>query len=114
MKARMFVILAILCFCPADLLSDDEFMDRMLRSSVLKSNLTLMSTHITRFHPQGLSGVAILGESHAAIHSWPENGQLFIDIASCSSKESAYSVFKLIVDHFRSADCYLSRTDCSA
>jgi S-adenosylmethionine decarboxylase len=103
MKIQLFVVLAILCCCPVDLLNDDDFLDRMLRSAVRKSNLTLMGTHMNKFEPQGVTGVAILGESHAAIHSWPENGQIFIDIATCTNMDSAASVFKYIAEHFPGA-----------
>ena len=34
---------------------------------------------------QGVSGVVILYESHAAIHTYPELGQAFLDVFSCKS-----------------------------
>jgi S-adenosylmethionine/arginine decarboxylase-like enzyme len=58
---------------------------------------------MNKFQPQGITGVAILGESHAAIHTWPENGQIFIDIATCTNMESASSVFECIKDSFPGA-----------
>jgi S-adenosylmethionine decarboxylase len=97
MKVRLFVVLAILCCCPTDMLDDEEYLDSTLRSAVRKSNMTLLGVHMKKFHPQGVTGVALLGESHAAIHSWPENGQLFIDIATCTDKESAHSLFEAIL-----------------
>ncbi|MBI3951035.1 MAG: adenosylmethionine decarboxylase [Acidobacteria bacterium] len=100
MKIRLFIILAILGSCPADLLNDDEYLDRMLRSAIRKANLTLLSTYIKKFQPQGVTGIAVLGESHIAVHSWPENGQLFIDIATCSTQESASMAFAEILAHF--------------
>jgi S-adenosylmethionine decarboxylase len=100
MRMRLFVVLAILSSCPAGLLNDDEYLDRMLRSAIRKSNLTLLSTYMKRFQPQGVTGVAILGESHIAVHSWPEQGKLFLDIATCSTKESAAVAFNEILAHF--------------
>lgn len=104
MRVRLFMVLAILCCCPTDMLNNDEFMDWTLRSAVRKSNLTLLGTYMKKFQPQGVTGVAVLGESHVALHSWPENGQLFIDIATCSNKDSANSVFKDILAHFPGAN----------
>lgn len=103
MIIRLYVVLAILCCCPADLLDDDEYLDRTLHSAIRKSNLTLHGTCMKRFEPQGVTGIAVLGESHAAIHSWPQSGQLFIDIATCSSKESATVVFNEILAQFPGA-----------
>jgi S-adenosylmethionine decarboxylase len=34
---------------------------------------------------RGWSGVVILYESHAAIHTYPETGQAFVDVFSCKS-----------------------------
>lgn len=36
------------------------------------------------FDRRGWSGVVILYESHAAIHTYPELGEAFVDIFSCS------------------------------
>lgn len=100
MRVRLFIILAILSSCSADLLDDYDYVDRMLRSAIQKSKLTLLSTHLKKFQPQGVTGIAVLGESHIAVHSWPEQGQLFIDIATCSTRESATIAFNEILAHF--------------
>jgi S-adenosylmethionine decarboxylase len=31
----------------------------------------------------GFSGLILLGESHAAIHTWPEHGKAWIELATC-------------------------------
>jgi S-adenosylmethionine decarboxylase len=100
MKIRLFLIVAMLSSCSADMLNDDEYLDQVLRSAVRRAKLTILSTHIKRFHPQGVTGIAVLGESHIAVHSWPEHGQLFIDIATCSTRQSASIAFQEILSHF--------------
>ena len=100
MKTKLFVVLAILSSCEPDLLENDEYLDRMLQSAIRKCNLTLLSTYMKKFQPQGVTGIALLGESHIAVHSWPERGELFVDIATCSTKESAMVAFSEILDHF--------------
>jgi S-adenosylmethionine decarboxylase len=35
-----------------------------------------------------VTACAVVGESHLALHSWPEEGRLFVDVASCSTLES--------------------------
>lgn len=37
---------------------------------------------------RGVSGVVILFESHAAIHTYPEVGQAFLDVFSCKSYDT--------------------------
>ncbi|HZD25419.1 MAG TPA: adenosylmethionine decarboxylase, partial [Alphaproteobacteria bacterium] len=40
--------------------------------------------HLHRFTPYGgVSGVAVLAESHISVHTWPENGYAAFDIFMC-------------------------------
>lgn len=100
MNVRLFIILAILSSCPPELLDDDEYLDRVLRSAVRKSNLSLLGTWSKKFEPAGVTEIAVLGESHIALHSWPSQGQLFIDIATCSNEKSATLALREILAHF--------------
>lgn len=45
--------------------------------------------HEERFEPQGVSAVAILAESHTAVHTWPEYGSATVDIFSCGEIDPA-------------------------
>lgn len=47
------------------------------------SGVTLLTSQRFDFPGGGLTGVAIIGESHAAIHTWPEKGKLYICLCSC-------------------------------
>jgi S-adenosylmethionine/arginine decarboxylase-like enzyme len=38
------------------------------------------------FNPVGVSVFAILSESHASVHSWPEKNFVVVDYFSCSEK----------------------------
>ena len=51
----------------------------------------------------GCSGVVILYESHAAIHTYPERGELFLDIFSCRPFEVAevIELLRSILGYFR-------------
>jgi len=46
---------------------------------------TLVDVVCHRFSPHGVTGVAILAESHIAIHTWPEHGYAAADIFICGS-----------------------------
>ena len=37
------------------------------------------------FSPYGVSGVAVITESHVTIHTWPEHAYAAVDIFSCSA-----------------------------
>lgn len=45
--------------------------------------ISKLQTTYHHFEPQGISLVHILSASHIAIHSWPENKYLHIDLISC-------------------------------
>ena len=45
-----------------------------------------------KFHPQGVTGVIILAESHISIHTWPEEKYAAIDIFMCGDTKPKLSV----------------------
>ena len=45
--------------------------------------LTILGTIKHEFPGGGLTGLIVLGESHAAIHTWPELGKAWIELATC-------------------------------
>ena len=54
---------------------------------------TLLHVHVHRFTPSGgLSGVAVLAESHISIHTWPEHGYAAIDVFMCGQTEPHKSI----------------------
>ena len=54
---------------------------------------TLLHLHVHRFTPSGgLSGVAVLAESHISIHTWPEHGYAAIDVFMCGQTEPHKSI----------------------
>lgn len=65
-------------------LDDLDHIERTLRRCVEASNATLLHIHLHHFTPNGgVSGVAVLAESHISIHSWPERGYAALDIFMC-------------------------------
>ena len=48
----------------------------------------LLHIHLHRFTPNGgVSGVAVLAESHISIHSWPEYGYAALDVFMCGTAD---------------------------
>ena len=68
----------------AQKLDDIEHIEKALRACVTASGATLLHIHLHHFEPNGgVSGVAVLAESHISIHSWPENGYAALDVFMC-------------------------------
>ena len=40
------------------------------------------------FYPQGFSAFIILGESHSALHTFPEYKRVWVEIATCSDTQN--------------------------
>lgn len=77
----------------AEGLDDIELIDRTLRECVEAAGATLLSIDLHHFTPNGgVSGVAILAESHISIHSWPEYGYAALDIFMCGNAEPQKAV----------------------
>ena len=71
-------------FWDASHLDDVAVAEAALREAVRACNATLLHIHVHRFHENGgVSGVAVLGESHIGIHTWPEIGFAAFDVFMC-------------------------------
>lgn len=70
----------------AEHLTSEPAIRRILQDAVAACRATLLSIELHRFSPtHGISGVAILGESHMSIHTWPEHAYAAVDIFMCGS-----------------------------
>ena len=72
--------------CPFSTLDDEEHIKFCLlhASEVSHSKVLKIETH--KFEPQGVTGFALLAESHLSIHTWPEKGVAKCDIFTCGEK----------------------------
>ncbi len=78
-------------------IDDLDHVDATLRRCVEAAGATLLHIHLHHFTPNdGISGVAVLAESHISIHTWPECGYAALDIFMCgdSAPEKAVEVLK--------------------
>lgn len=64
-------------------IDDIDAISDALRDAADACDATLLELTLHRFDPQGCTGIAVLSESHIAIHSWPEVGYAAIDIFTC-------------------------------
>jgi S-adenosylmethionine decarboxylase len=64
-------------------LDDIDLVEATLRRCVEAANATLLHIHVHHFRPNGVSGVAVLAESHISIHTWPDAGYAALDVFMC-------------------------------
>jgi S-adenosylmethionine decarboxylase len=68
-------------------LDDIDMIEATLRRCVDTAGATLLHIHLHHFQPNGVSGVAVLAESHISIHTWPDIGYAALDIFMCGKAE---------------------------
>jgi S-adenosylmethionine decarboxylase len=68
-------------------LNDIEHIEATLRRCVDAAKATLLHIHLHHFQPSGVSGVAVLAESHISIHTWPEVSYAALDVFMCGSAD---------------------------
>ncbi len=64
-------------------LDDVVFIEETLIEAAKAAGATLLHTHCHHFSGGGVSGVAVLAESHISIHTWPEHGFAALDVFMC-------------------------------
>lgn len=69
-------------------LDDLKHVEDTFRRCVEVAGATLLHIHMHHFTPNGgVSGVAVLAESHISIHSWPEYGYAALDVFMCGDAD---------------------------
>ena len=78
-------------------LDELDRMEHAMREAVAVAGATLLHIHLHHFTPNsGISGVAVLAESHISVHTWPERNYAAFDIFMCGDAmpEMAIPVLK--------------------
>lgn len=72
--------------CSPHLLDDSEYIVSALRNAAEHAGATWLDCASHRFHPQGVTAVGLLSESHISIHTWPEAGFAAADVFTCGDR----------------------------
>ncbi|HEX8667130.1 MAG TPA: adenosylmethionine decarboxylase [Allosphingosinicella sp.] len=68
-------------------LDDAELVGSALAAAATAAGATLLDLRLHAFGPgKGITGVALLAESHISIHTWPEHGYAAVDIFMCGRR----------------------------
>jgi S-adenosylmethionine decarboxylase len=60
---------------------------------------TVLNRFSHQFHPQGVTIVYALAESHISVHTFPEEGSCAIDVYTCGNMNSVKGM-QVLIEHF--------------
>ncbi|HEY4134031.1 MAG TPA: adenosylmethionine decarboxylase [Alphaproteobacteria bacterium] len=88
-------------------LDDAKLIERAFKECIDACGATLLYLHLHCFSENGgISGVAVLAESHISIHTWPEREYAAIDIFMCGDAEPHKAV-PILRRHFKPTNVQL-------
>jgi len=83
----------IIDFWHAEHLTDLTYIEGALRDAALAADATILHIHLHKFDGgEGVTGVALLAESHISIHTWPENNYAALDVFMCGDAQPEKSL----------------------
>ena len=66
-----------------ELLDDPVRLRTLLYEAAQVAGANVKGEHFEKFHPQGVTGVLVLAESHLTIHTYPEYSYAAVDCFTC-------------------------------
>jgi S-adenosylmethionine decarboxylase len=79
-------VLADVVDIPQNLVNDEELLLAAMHQGIQAAGATLCGLQVHRFQPNGMTALFLLAESHVSIHTYPENGALFLDAFTCGTR----------------------------
>lgn len=95
------------CKCPPEMLLDRAVLEDICVKGCSDVGLTPLGAYFYQFthddgQQAGVTGTVVLAESHLAIHTWPETGDVTLDVYVCNfSRDNsgrARAVFNHIIE----------------
>ncbi len=87
--------------CEGDVANNPDKIMKHLRKAAIDSGATIIKSFFHEFSPVGVTGVAVLAESHISIHTWPEEGYIAADIFTCGTTTNPEIGVQSLIDGFK-------------
>jgi S-adenosylmethionine decarboxylase len=87
--------------CSGLSLNSLETAEQALREMVAALDVNLLDLKVYPFSPVGVTGIAIVSESHLVIHTWPEHGYAAVDIFTCGAPRDPQAAIAVLRRHFQ-------------
>ncbi|MEQ3553676.1 adenosylmethionine decarboxylase [Pseudonocardia nematodicida] len=104
-------VLAELGGIDAGVLDDVERLRADLGAALTAAGAQVRQIVTERFEPQGATVVAVLAESHASIHTWPEHGGMHVDVFTCGDSADPVAAVRNLAERVGATDTALQTVD---
>ena len=93
------------CDFSAPSLNQASTLRQLCMNAAIASGLNIVGDVFHQFEPQGVTGTVLLAESHLAIHTWPEEGFVTVDVYVCNymqdNTHKALKLYASLKEHFK-------------
>jgi len=88
--------------CDREILNDYEGLETLLKTALQMADATILRIIGEQFKPQGVTLLALLAESHASLHTWPEIGYCAIDLYTCGNTTQTHKAAEFLKHKLKS------------
>lgn len=82
--------------CDPEILNNYGELQRFLEIALVLAKANILRIIGEQFEPQGVTLLALLSESHASIHTWPELGYAAIDLYTCGDTTETHKAAEFL------------------
>lgn len=88
---------------PREIAGDEEYLKKVVLKAVELANMTLVDIKSYSFGgiKGGVSVIALVMESHIAVHTWIEYSYATVDVYTCGDKSDPWKAFEYIVEKLK-------------
>ncbi len=102
--------------CDKEILGDEEKLRRIVVEATKVANMTLVDLRSWSFGGEhgGVSVIALVLESHIAIHTWLEYNYATVDVYTCGERSDPWAAFNYILSQLKPKDYTIHYADRSS
>ena len=88
--------------CNPELLNDLKYIKEAMTQAATVVGAHIIGESFHQFHPQGVTGILAIAESHFCIHTWPEHGYAAADIFTCGTSFDPHRAARILTERLES------------
>ena len=82
--------------CNPEILDNYEQLQQHLETALALAGANILRIFGEKFEPQGVTLLALLADSHARVHTWPELGYAAIDLYTCGDTTQTHKAAEFL------------------